>query len=126
MKQLLNEYLEWKWKGLGDYQNTTIGRWWDQKYPLFCQVCMRLAQGRLHPGLDVDKCEPRRYDRWGIEPPYPKTFKKQRQEPEINEQFFAYWKPLFIVGIVFGTLTLLMNCCVRCTVGVENQEKVQL
>ena len=121
-----NKYLEWKWKGIGDYKNTTIGRWWDQKYPLFCQVCMKLSQGNLHPGLDVDQCEPRRYDRWGLEPPYPKTFKKVRQEPEINEQFFMYWKPLFVVGIVFGTLVVLMNCCVRCTVDVENQEKVQL
>jgi len=121
-----NKYLEWKWKGLGDYQNSTIGRWWDQKYPLFCQVCMRLSQGNLHPGLDVDQCEPRRYDRWGIEPPYPKTFRKAHQEPEIDAQFFLYWKPLFVVGIVFGALVLLMNCCVRCTVDVENLETVQL
>lgn len=112
-----NKYLEWKWKGLGDYHNTTIGRWWDQKYPLFCQVCMKLSQGNLHPGLDVDKCAPRRYDRWGLEPPYPKTFTKPRAEPEINEQFFMYWKPLFIVGLVFGALLVLMNCFVRCTVG---------
>lgn len=65
-----NKYLEWKTKGVGDMSNTTIGRWWRKKYPLFCQVCMRLAQGNLHPGLDVDTCKPRTYLDWNLHPPY--------------------------------------------------------
>ena len=64
-----NKYLEWKWKGFGDISNTKIGRWWSPKYPLFCQVCMALAKGKLHRGLKVDKCEPRRYEDWGLEAP---------------------------------------------------------
>ena len=65
-----NEYLKWKELGIGDMRNTTIGRWWEPKYPLFCQVCMRLSQGNLHQGLDVDKCRPREYKDWNLLPPY--------------------------------------------------------
>ncbi|XP_066928413.1 4-galactosyl-N-acetylglucosaminide 3-alpha-L-fucosyltransferase 9-like [Clytia hemisphaerica] len=65
-----NEYLKWKEIGIGDMSNTTIGRWWKQKYPLFCQVCMRLSQGNLHPGLDIDTCRPREYKDWNLLPPY--------------------------------------------------------
>ena len=65
-----NAYLRWKDIGIGDMRNTTIGRWWEPKYPLFCQVCMRLSQGNLHPGLDVDKCRPREYKDWNLLPPY--------------------------------------------------------
>jgi len=65
-----NEYLKWKEIGIGDMGNTTIGRWWKQKYPLFCQVCMRLSQGNLHPGLDIDTCRPREYKDWNLLPPY--------------------------------------------------------
>ena len=64
-----NKYLEWKWKGFGDISKTKIGRWWKPKYPLFCQVCMAVAKGKLHRGLKVDKCEPRRYKDWGLEDP---------------------------------------------------------
>lgn len=121
-----NKYLDWKWQGLGDYKNTTIGRWWDQKYPLFCQVCMRLSQGKLHPGLNVDKCKARGYEEWGLEPPYPKTFTKRRPEPEISDQFFMYWKPVALVGIVFGLIIVLMNCCVWCTLSEGKTIKVPL
>lgn len=65
-----NQYLKWKETGIGDMINTTIGRWWRQKYPLFCQVCMRLSQGGLHPGLDTDTCTPRTYSDWNLFPPY--------------------------------------------------------
>lgn len=65
-----NEYLKWRDFGIGDLGNTTIGRWWEPKFPLFCQVCMRLSQGGLHPGLDVDKCRPREYKDWNLLPPY--------------------------------------------------------
>lgn len=64
-----SRYLEWKWKGLGDIFNTTIGRWWKPKFPLFCQVCMALAKGKLHSGLKLDYCQPRRYEDWGLENP---------------------------------------------------------
>ena len=64
-----NKYLEWKWKGIGDISNTTIGRWWKPKYPLFCQVCMALAKGKLHRGLKLDYCHPRKYEEWGLEDP---------------------------------------------------------
>ncbi|XP_065066200.1 alpha-(1,3)-fucosyltransferase 11-like [Rhopilema esculentum] len=121
-----NRYLEWKWQGLGDYKNTTIGRWWDIKYPLFCQVCMRLSQGNLHSGLDVDRCEPRRYQHWGLEPPYPKTYPRKKIEPEISEQFFMYWKPLLVTGIVFASIVLIMNCCVQCMIHGGYEEKVPL
>ncbi len=111
-----NKYLEWKWKGIGEYKNTTIGRWWDQKYPLFCQVCMRLSQGKLHPGLDVDKCKPRSYEEWGLEPPYPKVFsrKRQTQDSDVTKQMLLYWKPLFVVTLLLGVILLFMNCCVWC------------
>ncbi|XP_047124824.1 alpha-(1,3)-fucosyltransferase B isoform X1 [Hydra vulgaris] len=65
-----NQYLLWKTTGFGDISNTTIGRWWKPKYPLFCQVCMRLAQGGLHAGLDPDVCKPRTYLDWKLHPPY--------------------------------------------------------
>ena len=65
-----NEYLKWKDIGIGDMRNTTIGRWWEPRYPLFCQVCMRLSQGNLHQGLDVDRCRPREYKDWNLLPPY--------------------------------------------------------
>eukprot|EP00794_Sanderia_malayensis_P009230 gene9230-10204_t len=110
-----NKYLEWKWKGIGDYRNTTIGRWWDQKYPLFCQVCMRLSQGKLHPGLDVDKCKPRGYEEWGLEPSYPKVFPRKRPEREVvTRQMLLYWKPVFLVSVVFGIVLLFVNFCVLC------------
>lgn len=110
-----NKYLEWKWQGIGEYKNSTIGRWWDQKYPLFCQVCMRLSQGKLHTGLDVDKCKPRSYEYWGLEPPYPKVLvRRGRQKRERGEQMIMYWKPVALVGVVFGVLLLMMNCCVWC------------
>ena len=64
-----SRYLEWKWRGLGDIFNTTIGRWWKPKFPLFCQVCMALAKGKLHSGLKLDYCQPRRYEDWGLENP---------------------------------------------------------
>ena len=65
-----NKYLLWKTTGIGDISNTTIGRWWKPKYPLFCQVCMRLAQSGLHSGLDPDVCKPRTYLDWKLYPPY--------------------------------------------------------
>ncbi|XP_068698689.1 4-galactosyl-N-acetylglucosaminide 3-alpha-L-fucosyltransferase 9-like [Montipora foliosa] len=64
-----SKYLEWKWKGMGDIFNTTIGRWWQPRYPLFCQVCMALAKGKLHRGLKLDYCQPRRFEDWGLESP---------------------------------------------------------
>ena len=65
-----NKYLEWKWKGIGDISNTSIGRWWKPRYPLFCQVCMALESRKLHRGLKPDYCHPRRYEDWGLEDPY--------------------------------------------------------
>ena len=64
-----NKYLEWKWKGIGDISNTSIGRWWKPRYPLFCQVCMALAKGKLHRGLKLDYCQLRNFDKWGLEVP---------------------------------------------------------
>ena len=62
-----NEYLEWKWKGLGNVSETVIGRWWMPKYPLFCQVCMALADKRLHDkSLKPIPCKSRSFEDWGI------------------------------------------------------------
>jgi len=79
-----NEYLTWKHKGIGSLSNTTIGRWWKPKYPLFCQVCMRLAQRDLHPGLDVDVCKSRSYQNWNLYPPLKKG--KYRSYKKFNKK----------------------------------------
>ena len=68
------KYLEWKSTGIGQLNDTKIGRWWKPKYPLFCQVCMALAKGKLHHGLKPDFCRPRRYEDWGLEDPTVPTF----------------------------------------------------
>ncbi|KAJ7385069.1 hypothetical protein OS493_017433 [Desmophyllum pertusum] len=41
-----NRYLEWKWKGIGDISNTTIGRWWRPRYPLFLPGMHVAGQGQ--------------------------------------------------------------------------------
>ena len=62
-----NRYLEWKWKGYGDITGTAIGDYWMPKYPLYCQVCVALSEGRAHKnGLKPITCEARRFEDWGI------------------------------------------------------------
>jgi len=62
-----NKYLEWKWKGYGDITGTTIGNYWIPKYPLYCQVCVALSEGRVHKdGLKPIQCNERRFEDWGI------------------------------------------------------------
>ena len=62
-----NKYLEWKWKGYGDITETAIGNYWMPKYPLYCQVCVSLSEGRQHKdGLKPIPCNPRRFEDWGI------------------------------------------------------------
>ena len=97
-----NEYLKWKEIGLGDISNTTIGRWWQQKYPLFCQVCMRLSQGNLHRGLDVDTCKPRTYLDWKLYPPYGVDSVQLgvKEEPEKPTLKFYIFLTALVLGIV--------------------------
>ena len=62
-----NKYLEWKWKGFGDISGTVIGNYWMPKYPMYCQVCVALSEGRQHKdGLKAIPCNPRRFEDWGI------------------------------------------------------------
>ena len=62
-----NKYLEWKWKGYGDITGTAIGNYWMPKYPMYCQVCVALSEGRQHKdGLKAIPCNPRRFEDWGI------------------------------------------------------------
>ncbi|KAJ7372898.1 hypothetical protein OS493_016829 [Desmophyllum pertusum] len=62
-----NKYLEWKWKGYGDITGTAIGDFWMPKYPLYCQVCVALSEGRSHKeGLKPMLCNPRRFEDWKI------------------------------------------------------------
>ena len=102
-----NKYMEWKYKGIGDYRNTTIGRWWDQKYPLFCQVCMRLAQGGLHNGLDVDHCKARTFEDWGLDPPYPTEIHRNVTDTRPKEK--PYVTGLALVGIAATILIFIAN-----------------
>ena len=62
-----SKYLEWKWKGYGDISGTVIGDFWKPKYPLYCQVCVALSEGRVHKdGLKPIPCHVRRFEDWGI------------------------------------------------------------
>ena len=62
-----NKYLEWKWKGYGDITGTAIGNFWMPKYPMYCQVCVALSEGRQHKeGLKAIPCNARRFEDWGI------------------------------------------------------------
>ena len=62
-----NKFLEWKSKGLGDISGTTIGKHLYPKYPLYCQICVAVAEGKVHKdGLKPDICQPRRFTDWGI------------------------------------------------------------
>ena len=62
-----NKYLEWKWKGYGDITGTVIGNYWMPKYPIYCQVCVALSEGRQDKrGLKPIPCNPRRFEDWGI------------------------------------------------------------
>jgi hypothetical protein len=64
-----NKFLEWKVKGLGDINNTVIGKYWERKFSLWCQMCEAVSQGRWHKeGLKADVCKPRDYKDWGIRP----------------------------------------------------------
>ena len=62
-----NEYLEWKSKGVGNFSGTVIGDRWQPKYPLYCQMCVAVAEGKIHKdGLKTDICQSRKYADWGI------------------------------------------------------------
>ncbi|XP_078361045.1 GDP-fucose protein O-fucosyltransferase 4-like [Oculina patagonica] len=62
-----NKYLEWKWKGFGNITGTVIGDFWMPTYPMYCQICVALSQGRVHKeGLKPITCKPRRFEDWGI------------------------------------------------------------
>ena len=64
-----NKYLEWKWKGIGNITGTVIGNYWKPKYPLYCQMCVALSEGRVHhEGLPTDNCKQRAFEDWGIRP----------------------------------------------------------
>jgi len=62
-----NKYLEWKWKGFGNIFGTVIGNHWMPKYPMYCQICVALSEGRIHKdGLKTDACKARAFQDWGI------------------------------------------------------------
>ncbi|XP_068750988.1 alpha-(1,3)-fucosyltransferase 11-like [Montipora capricornis] len=62
-----NNFLDWKWKGIGDITGTAIGYFWKPDYPIFCQICVALSHGRVHKeGLQTIPCKPRAYEDWGI------------------------------------------------------------
>ena len=102
-----NEYLKWKEIGLGDISNTTIGRWWQQKYPLFCQVCMRLSQGNLHRGLDVDTCKPRTYLDWKLYPPYGVDSVQLGVKEEPEKPTLKFY--IFLTALVLGIVLLVIS-----------------
>ena len=57
-----NTYLKWKYHGFQfpkEYYDSAIGQWWDG-LPLYCRVCMKVAQDpQGHNGLTVDRCDGR-------------------------------------------------------------------
>ena len=64
-----NSFLDWKWKGIGNVTGTTIGNYWKAHYPIECQMCVALSQGRIHKeGLQAIPCKRRAYEDWGIIP----------------------------------------------------------
>ena len=64
------KYLEWKWKGIGNITGTTIGAYWKPKYPLYCQMCVALSEGKIHKdGLQPIACKRRSFVDWGITKP---------------------------------------------------------
>ena len=63
-----NKYLEWKQTGIGNFTGTVIGNCWKPKYPIYCQICVALSEGRIHKdGLPIDNCQPRKASDWGLE-----------------------------------------------------------
>ena len=64
-----NKHLEWKQKGIGNLTGTVIGNHWKPKFPLYCQMCVAIAEGRIHrDGLQIDTCKRREFEDWGIKP----------------------------------------------------------
>lgn len=62
-----NNYLTWKSKGVGNITGTVIGNHWKPKYPIYCQICVALSEGRIHKeGLRPIPCNARAYEDWGI------------------------------------------------------------
>ena len=62
-----NNYLTWKSKGVGNITGTVIGNCWKPKYPIYCQICVALSEGRIHKeGLRPIPCNARAYEDWGI------------------------------------------------------------
>lgn len=62
-----NKYLTWKSKGIGNFTGTAIGNHWKPKYPIYCQICVALSEGRIHKkGLEPIPCKARSYKDWGI------------------------------------------------------------
>ena len=64
-----NKYLSWKLEGIENITGTAIENVWKPKYPLYCQICVALSQGRIHEkGLEPIPCKARAYEDWGITP----------------------------------------------------------
>ena len=62
-----NKYLEWKQTGIGNFTGTVIGNYWKPKYPIYCQICVALSEGRVHKdGLPIDNCQGRNAANWGL------------------------------------------------------------
>ena len=62
-----NKFLDWKRKGLGNITGTAIEYVWKPDYPIYCQICVALSQGKVHKeGLQAIPCEPRAFEDWGI------------------------------------------------------------
>lgn len=66
-----NKYLEWKLKGFGDIDGTVIAKHFYPPYPPYCQVCVAVAEGKVHEkGLRPDMCSERTFEDWNITPPW--------------------------------------------------------
>ena len=63
-----NKFLKWKYQGFKfpeSYANSSIGQVWDNRIPVFCRICQRLASGDLgRTGLPVETCERRNFSDW--------------------------------------------------------------
>lgn len=63
-----NRFLLWKYEGFNfpeSYANSSIGQFWDSRFPLFCKICQRVASGDLgRDGLPVETCERGNFSDW--------------------------------------------------------------
>ena len=60
-----NKFLKWKYEGFRfplSYANSSLGQLWDNRLPVFCRVCQRVASGDMgRDGLPVETCSRRNF-----------------------------------------------------------------